>query len=47
MMNKKDVQALYKEVKRNRKNNKRTDLTKPKKGCKSCGRVTWKPNKTN
>ncbi|MBY6036286.1 hypothetical protein KUV80_06465 [Fictibacillus nanhaiensis] len=48
-MNKDDLQKLYAEIKANKskvaaKND--TLLTPPvKKGCGSCGKVTWKPKK--
>ncbi len=46
-MNKKDVQALYNEVKRQRKTGLKTTKSSnaKKSGCKSCGKVTWKPDK--
>ncbi len=46
-MKKKDIQALYKEVKRRRRSGlqETTQPTIKKSGCKSCGKVTWKPNK--
>ncbi|MYL63576.1 hypothetical protein GLW07_09445 [Bacillus hwajinpoensis] len=45
-MKKKDIQALYKEVKRRRRSGlqETTQPTIKKPGCKSCGKVTWKPN---
>ncbi|MFC4620145.1 hypothetical protein ACFO4N_15635 [Camelliibacillus cellulosilyticus] len=47
-MNKRDVQALYNEVIRRKYANlkKRNDLfepRRPKGGCSTCGKVTWKP----
>ncbi len=42
-MKKKDVQALYREVKRQRRSGAQIGSVK-KSGCKSCGKVTWKPN---
>ncbi|WP_186320540.1 hypothetical protein [Fictibacillus phosphorivorans] len=48
-MNKDDLQKLYSEIKANKAKNagKNQSLIKPaaKKGCSSCGKVTWKPNK--
>ncbi|MDR7072054.1 hypothetical protein J2X07_001029 [Fictibacillus barbaricus] len=50
-MTKDDVQKLYAEIKANRSKVSASNNTlfKPavKKGCGSCGKVTWKPNKTN
>lgn len=49
-MNKDDLQKLYSEIKANKYKNagKNQSLAKPtaKKGCSSCGKVTWKPNKS-
>ena len=48
-MNKDDLQKLYSEIKANKYKDagKNKSLIKPpKKGCGSCGKVTWKPNKS-
>lgn len=51
-MKKHDVQALYKDVQRKkslrRRQNRQTSLfsaEKPNQGCRTCGKVTWKPYK--
>jgi hypothetical protein len=48
-VNKDDLQKLYSEIKANKYKNagKNNSLIQPpvKKGCGSCGKVTWKPNK--
>ncbi|MCM3719151.1 hypothetical protein [Fictibacillus phosphorivorans] len=47
-MNKEEIQKLYTEIKAAKaKNIGNNSLIKPpvKKGCSSCGKVTWKPNK--
>ncbi|MCM3732380.1 hypothetical protein M3196_11980 [Fictibacillus nanhaiensis] len=48
-MNKDDLQKLYSEIKANKSKNagKNNSLIQSplKKGCGSCGKVTWKPNK--
>ncbi|WNB90580.1 hypothetical protein [Bacillus sp. NEB1478] len=49
-MNKDDLQKLYSEIKANKTNasgNNTLFKPKEKKGCSSCGKVTWKPNKLN
>jgi hypothetical protein len=50
-VNKEDLQKLYTEIKTKKLNNaeKNQSLIKPpvKKGCSSCGKVKWKPNKSN
>ncbi|MED1862799.1 hypothetical protein P4V41_04985 [Fictibacillus nanhaiensis] len=50
-MNKDDLQKLYAEIKTKKLNNagKNQSLINPpvKKGCSSCGKVTWKPKKSN
>ncbi|WP_156774255.1 hypothetical protein [Fictibacillus arsenicus] len=49
-MNKDELQKLYTEIKANKAKGIHNDpsLINPttKKGCGSCGKVTWKPNKT-
>jgi hypothetical protein len=45
-----ELQKLYAEIKANKgKISANNTLFKPKekKGCSSCGKVTWKPNKSN
>ncbi|MFG6496352.1 hypothetical protein P8610_13380 [Fictibacillus sp. UD] len=48
-MNKEDVQHLFNEIKTNKSKSStkvKTLFTKQaKKGCSSCGKVKWKPNK--
>jgi hypothetical protein len=48
-VNKKDVQRLYSEIKadKHKASAKHETLFTPpmKKGCGSCGKVTWKPKK--
>jgi hypothetical protein len=47
-VNKDDLQKLYSEIKANKATNAgKNNLIQPpvKKGCSSCGKVTWKPNK--
>lgn len=48
-MNKEDVQHLFNEIKANKSKSSQKVKTlfseKAKKGCGSCGKVTWKPNK--
>ncbi|MGC4375450.1 hypothetical protein WD019_00725 [Fictibacillus sp. Mic-4] len=48
-MKKSNIHELYREVKRRKTKEaaaKKTLFTpKKKKGCKNCGKVTWKPNK--
>lgn len=48
-MNKAEFIEIYKEVKRRKQLNKSTSLFHPtaivKRGCKSCGKVNWKPDK--
>lgn len=43
-MNKKDVQDLYEKIKR-RPSGQSSAPSKSKAGCKSCGKVKWKPNR--
>ncbi|WP_377889520.1 hypothetical protein [Alkalihalobacillus sp. R86527] len=43
-MLKKDIQDLYNKAKR-RPRGKAHPSAPKKSGCKSCGKVTWKPNK--
>jgi hypothetical protein len=48
-VNKKDIQRLFSEIKaeRARSATKNATLFSPpkKKGCRTCGKVNWKPNK--
>ncbi len=47
MMRKKDLQALYKEVKsRPRVGRPKSTKAATKSGCRSCGKVTWKPSRS-
>ncbi|MFE1244699.1 hypothetical protein ACFW35_11250 [Fictibacillus sp. NPDC058756] len=45
-MTKDELQKLYAEIKANKYKNARSLLKQnTNKGCSSCGKVTWKPNK--
>lgn len=42
LVKKKDIQALYKQAKRRPRGQSAKQVQKS--GCKSCGKVTWKPS---